>query len=378
MRQKLEILGIGFSNYKNKEYEIFEELIFESVENAVKNAEIDFKDIDSVIFCEQAESRTENKPHFAGIIKRYGALAGKNIYALTFEGMYGLYAACSLIGSGLHKTIMVVACGNPAGKIAVPEISVKLGMDPETANFHGPLLITGTEMKKYLDLSGETRAQCAEIVAASKVKALKNERACFGSRLSCEQVLMSEFIKEPLSAMDVSPFLDASVAIILSVPSFAGKSGKIRVESICRVYDTEEPVLAAEEFAYSKQFENTLKKMYKNAAVKNPAGEIDVFEMEDSYSFQLLQSIKMAYPAKKTTPFEIFEENIDKINPSGGCLGMGNPRGARGLMRIAEAVLQLQEVSGPNQVKVNKGRALVQIYEGLPSRGGAAVLLSRK
>jgi acetyl-CoA C-acetyltransferase len=51
------------------------------------------------------------------------------------------------------------------------------------------------------------------------------------------------------------------------------------------------------------------------------------------------------------------------VNPSGGVLS-SNPIGASGMLRMAEAALQVRGQAGEHQVHMHHGRALGQAYGG--------------
>ena len=51
------------------------------------------------------------------------------------------------------------------------------------------------------------------------------------------------------------------------------------------------------------------------------------------------------------------------VNPSGGVLS-SNPIGASGMLRMAEAALQVRGQAGDHQVKIRHGKTLGQAYGG--------------
>lgn len=385
MNKQTEIIGIGFSNYINKSFKSSEELVIEAVNNSLKDTGLDFNDIDCFIFCENINQRQINyvlldkKQRDLGFINKiakYSGFKDKNIYKTSKDGLYGLYNGHLMVSCGLFNIVMVIGAGSPLRENL--DFLVEDIISSESAGKINTHFIAGLEMKKYFVLSGSNNEECAEVIISGKQKALNNNRAGFGSNLTKAQVLNSEIISDPLTSMDISPSLNASVSLILSTKGFTKNSDSITIENLCWFEDKFESILTDNKIGYPVYLKEVFEKVYRNTGIKKVYSNIDFFEMEDSYSFQLLQSVELAGLSLRERPFDIFMQAKDKINPSGGCFGMGNPFEAKGLMKAAEAALQLREKAGSNQVKLFSGRALVEVHTPLPHRMAGAVMLSKQ
>ena len=63
------------------------------------------------------------------------------------------------------------------------------------------------------------------------------------------------------------------------------------------------------------------------------------------------------------------------VNPSGGCLGVGNLLECGGAQKVLDTVLQLRGEAGRNQIE-NVNTGLAMSWRGLPTTTGAVVILS--
>jgi acetyl-CoA C-acetyltransferase len=95
--------------------------------------------------------------------------------------------------------------------------------------------------------------------------------------------------------------------------------------------------------------------LWKKAGIKEPRKELDVIEMYQPYSFGGLIWIEdMGIVGHGEAPRYIWDGNTDMggelpINPSGGVIAT-NPIGATGLIRCAEAAMQVMGKAEGRQV----------------------------
>ena len=116
------------------------------------------------------------------------------------------------------------------------------------------------------------------------------------------------------------------------------------------------------------------------AKIRRPAGEIDVAEVDDRFSYkepQHLEAMGLAKPGEAGRRALRGDYALDgklPVNASGGSLGCGNVFEATGLHRAAEVVLQLRGEAGRHQVDGARV-GLAQAWRFLPSATGAVAVL---
>ncbi len=108
--------------------------------------------------------------------------------------------------------------------------------------------------------------------------------------------------------------------------------------------------------------------MYRQAGISDPRREIDAVEMYVPFSWyepMWLENLGFADEGEgwKLTEAGVTELDGDlPVNPSGGVLST-NPIGASGMIRFAEAALQVRGQAGEHQVEGAR-RALGHAYGG--------------
>jgi acetyl-CoA C-acetyltransferase len=109
--------------------------------------------------------------------------------------------------------------------------------------------------------------------------------------------------------------------------------------------------------------------------------DIDFFELFDAFSIYAALSLEAAGFAERGEGWQLAQDgeiNLDgslPISTFGGLKARGNPGGATGIYQVVEAVLQLRERAGDNQVK-DARKAMVQCLGG-PASSAATHVLER-
>ena len=117
------------------------------------------------------------------------------------------------------------------------------------------------------------------------------------------------------------------------------------------------------------------------AGIKDPRKKIDVAEICEPYAFQELLWCEQLGLCGEGKGGDLIDSGITgmdgslPVNPSGGVLAM-NPYPARGLYRIAEAVLQIKGQAGEHQVRKKVKTALAHSTHGFGGQCHSVIILS--
>jgi acetyl-CoA C-acetyltransferase len=299
-----------------------------------------------------------------------------NIEADEASGGAALRVALSLIGSGMHETVLVVGAEKTTDVLPdALETARATALDAaREAEFGFSLSIAAAlAMRGYIEKYQIDRRQFYHLSAIAHAHGAKNKLAFFAWPLSEEQYLQSPVVSDPITVCDLSPPCDGAAAVLLRRPSDNPTSPPaVRIVGSSSVsvtpgikgpaLDLHLPAAAASASAALNQ-------------AKIKIEDVSLFELHDSSTIMAalsLEAVGMAEPGRALSLAVDGTLSVDGARPTwtfGGHKSRGHAIGAAGLYQVVEAALQLRHQAGDNQVPGAK-TALVQC---LGSFGSTAV-----
>jgi len=236
-------------------------------------------------------------------------------------------------------------------------------------------------MARYLFESGNTRDQCARAVADNHRHALLNPSAAYGAAITSADVVAAQDVASPLGRLDIAGPADGAVVVVLASAQVARSLRKdpIWVHGVGWCNDS--PSLETRDWVGANYTARAAEMAYRMAGIRSPADEMDIAEVDDTFSYKELQHLEALRLCRSGEAGALLEEGtfepdgIMPVNVSGGSLGVGNLGDLAGLMRVAEVVAQLRGEAGARQVP-ELTTALVHAWRGLPTTSGAVAILS--
>jgi acetyl-CoA C-acetyltransferase len=247
--------------------------------------------------------------------------------------------------------------------------------------FH-PEAVAGLEMNVFLHETGITSEQCAQVAAKNRTNALRNPLAAYAARLTASDVQASPYTFFPLRKGMMAETADGSVVVVLGSDdkARAAPSQPVWIRGVG--FSNGSPTLESRDWIRAEYTRLSAQMAYRHARIKDPARQIDVFEVDDTYAYKELQHLialgLYPRPGEAGRALDRGETKLNgptPVNVSGGALGMGQTLEASGLYRIVELVLQLRGQAGPRQVPHAKV-GLAQSWRGVPTTSGAVAVLS--
>lgn len=119
------------------------------------------------------------------------------------------------------------------------------------------------------------------------------------------------------------------------------------------------------------------------AGITSPLEELDVAEVHDLYSgleilaYEELGFCPLGEGGRLIDEGVVEKEGTLPVNPSGGRVACGHIAGPSEVYSLGEVALQLREDAGQRQVKISRGKGLVQTIGGPGASLGAVVILER-
>lgn len=381
MPNRVAIVGAGYSDFRSTSPGIsYKEMMFEAATRAYADAGVSpRRDAQSFV--------TANEDYWEGtsIVDEYvpdqlGAVL-KPTQTIPGDGIQALLAAAMQIEAGLFD-LVVVEAHSKVSNVRHPDRIVAFGLDPvwnRPLEVH-PDFIAGLEMRRFLAESGNTPEHCARVVVKNRGNALRNPLAAYPSALSVEDVLSAPRHAEPLGQLDCAAYADGCIVLVLASAQRATSLRQRPVWLRGGAWMTETSALETRDWARATYATLCAERVYAEAGVTQPERQIDVAELDDSFSYkelQHLEALRLCRPGESGYALEAGAFDLGgelPVNPSGGSLGQGNMIEASGLRRVLEVVLQLRGEAGPHQVPGAR-LGLAMSWRGIPTTTTAAVVL---
>ncbi|MEM4261440.1 MAG: thiolase domain-containing protein [Candidatus Diapherotrites archaeon] len=361
--RSVSIIGTGVTNFGEHWEKSFKELVAEAGQKAIKEAEIEKKQIQGLYVGSMATGRLISQEHIGALVADelgLNPIPATRLEAACSSGGVALRTAYTAIASGLHDMVLVLGAEKMT-EVSTEETAYALGGagDQETELFVGAsfpalyALMARAHMHKY----GTTEEQLAMVAVKNHKNAENNPYAQFQKAITIEEVMNSGYIASPLKLLDCSPITDGAAAVVLCATEIAKKMKKDNaVEIIASTQASDTLALAQRQNLYeTKAAKIAAQEAYKKAGIK--PSQVSFAEVHDCFTIAEIMAIEALGFCEQGKGGKFTEDGntqingIIPINTSGGLKGKGHPVGATGVAQAIEAYLQLNEKAGKRQVK---------------------------
>ncbi|HEV2389806.1 MAG TPA: hypothetical protein VGS04_03685, partial [Nitrososphaerales archaeon] len=350
------------------------ELMFEAAALAYRDAGIDpRKEVDS--FITTGEDLWEGWSITDEMVPDQLGGAGRPVCTIPGDGVTGLGNAVMQIEAGVAEVVALEAHSKSSDvldKEAVeslaqePSLMRPLGMRSDS--------LAALEMAAFLERSGFRLGDCDKLIENSRKKGAGNPLASFVSKGRRGVSPGSKVISSPLRRVDKAPDADAAMVIVVASKRWARKNKREVVSVDGVAWNSSLPWYDGGEVAFAGYARSSFERAAEQAGLKRGLGSLDVVELDDTYSFKLLQHL-MSLASDQGEASGVLRGDGPALNPSGGSLAVGNLHEASTLHRLYEVVLQLRGQGDRRQVKGAR-TALVQSWRGVPTATGGVAILS--
>jgi len=350
------------------------ELMFEAAALAYRDAGIDpRKEVDS--FITTSEDLWEGWSITDEMVPDQLGGARRPVCTIPGDGVTGLGNAVMQIESGVAQ-VVVLEAHSKASDVLDKEAVENLAQEPSLVRplGMGTDTLAALEMGAFLEGTGFRLADCDGVIENSRRNGAANPLASFGSKRRRGVSQGSKVISSPLRVADKAPYADAAVVVVLASAEWARKNEKdiVRIDGVA--WNSSLPWFDGGDASFAGYARSSFERAGKQAGLKKGLGSLDIIELDDTYSFKLIQHLmSLAVDSKEASA--VLRGSGPALNPSGGSLAVGNLLEASALHRLYEAVLQVRGEGGRRQVKGAK-TALVQSWRGVPTATGGVAILS--
>lgn len=268
------------------------------------------------------------------------------------EGAQAVYYGLAAILSGHVDVVMIVGhCKESQGQSR--NMVTHLAFDPF---YTRPLGLdfcaaAGLQARAYGHEAKISEEQLANIVVRARTQAALNPHTTELETVTVDDVMSSPMLADPIRELHAYPVTDGAVGLILAAEERAKALTEKPVWITGVGNSMDSFFLGDRDLVANTALEQAAKRAYTRASIYDPRGAFDVVELSDQYAYQQplwLEGLGLCDKGQGATWLEQSQEG-PAINPSGGMLA-GNPLILGGLVRVAEAALQLRGEAGARQV----------------------------
>ncbi|HLI53040.1 MAG TPA: thiolase domain-containing protein [Acidimicrobiales bacterium] len=366
MRERCAIVGVGQTHFKKRRDDVsIAGLLREAVDRALEDAQLSLADVDAVVIGKAPDA-------FEGIVMpelfladALGA-AGKPLLRVHTAGSVGgstVVVAAHHVVAGIHGTVLAVAWEKQS------EGNAQWGLAGGRSGGIGAGGAFAPWMRAYIQQSGAPDYIGWMVAVKDRRNAAKNPYAHLKMPdITLEEVRDSPMLWDPIRFQESCPSSDGACAVVLTAGGLVGRSPgppawihALSVRSELGSFPGRNPVRpqAGVDCAHD---------VYRQTGITNPRQEIDMAELYVPFSWyepMWLEGHDIAGPGEGWKMVDSGETDIGgafPVNPSGGVLST-NAIGASGMVRFAEAALQVRGLAGEHQVG-EVHTALAQAYGG--------------
>ncbi|WP_139361259.1 MULTISPECIES: thiolase domain-containing protein [unclassified Mycobacterium] len=367
------VIGTGQTKYVAKRHDVsMNGLVREAIDRAMADAGVGWDDIDAVVVGKAPdffEGVMMPELFMADAIGATGKPMIRVHTAGSVGGSTGVVAA-SLVQSGKYRRVLALAWEKQSESNAMWALSIPVPFSVPVGAGAGGYF--APHVRAYIERSKAPLDTGAIVAVKDRLNAAKNPLAHLQQPdITVEKVMASPMLWDPIRFDETCPSSDGACAIVVGDEATADR----RITDGHTVAWVHATALRTEPLDYTgrdrvnpQAGRDAAAALWRDAGITSPIDEIDAAEIYVPFSwFEPMWLENLGFAAegegwKLTQAGETAIGGKIPVNASGGVLS-SNPIGASGLIRFAEAAIQVMGKAGDHQVP-NAKKALGHAYGG--------------
>ena len=358
--EQVAVVGIGQTNHTATRGDVsIAGLVREAALRALDDAGMTWADIDAVVIGKAPD-------FFEGLMMPELYLAdalgavGKPMFRVHTAGSVGgstAIVASDLVAAGVHRKVLTVAFEKQSESEAMWALSTPFPFQPPMHAGAGGYF--APHIRAYMQRSGAPDHIGILVALKDRTNALKNPYAHLHEPdVSFESVKDSIMLWDPIRYSETCPSSDGACAMVM-VDEALGDEAAAAGRAPAWVHGTafrSEPTLAAGRDQVNPWAgRECAKAVYEQAGITDPRSQIDAVEMYVPFSWFEPMWLENLGFCEQGEGRKLVDDGVTAmdgdlpVNCSGGVLS-SNPIGASGMLRFAEAALQVRGRAGEHQV----------------------------
>jgi acetyl-CoA C-acetyltransferase len=357
MKQRAAVLGTGQTHHTSRRTDVsLGGLCREAIDRALIDAGLTSADIDAVVLGKAPDL-------FEGVMMPELALAdalgavGKPLLRVHTAGSVGgstALVAASLVQSGAHRRVLAVTFEKQSESNAMWALSIPIPFSmPVHAGAGGYF---APHVRSYIRRSGAPNHIGMMVAVKDRLNGALNPYAHLRQPdITLDSVRASTMLWDPIRYDETCPSSDGACAIVLGDESAAEASPGPVAWIHATAMRTEPTTFAGRDHVNPAAGREAAAALWRQAGITDPLTEVDVAEIYVPFSWFEPMWLENLGFAEAGQGWKLTESGATEIggrlpvNPSGGVL-CSNPIGASGLLRFAEAAMQVMGRAGDHQV----------------------------
>ena len=370
MSERCAIVGIGQTHHKAIRGDLsMAGLVREAAKRALEDAALGWDDVDAVVIGKAPDIFEGVMMPELYLAEALGAV-GKPLLRVHTAGSVGAstaLVAAHLIHAGIHERVLTLAWEKQSESDTTWAITANIPFQiPLVAGAGGyftPLI------RAYMDRSKAPFDVGIKVAVKDRLNGLKNPYAHLHLEdISEEMVANSPMLWDPIRYLEACPSSDGACAMVLSNEKMAQSAPRPPAWVLGTAMRSEPTMFSGRNQVNPQAGRDCSADLYRQAGVTNPRKDIDVAEIYVPFSwFEAMWMENLGFAElnegwKMTMEGATAIDGDMPINPSGGVLS-SNPIGASGMLRLAEAAMQVRGDAGEHQID-GASMALGHAYGG--------------
>jgi acetyl-CoA C-acetyltransferase len=263
--------------------------------------------------------------------------------------------AASLVQAGVHERVLTVAFEKQSESDTTWALSPKIPFQPATIAGAGGYF--APHIRGYIAQSGAPAHAGMMVAVKDRLNACRNPYAHLHQPdINLEQVAESPMLWDPVRFLETCPASDGACAMVLTDERNSTRGRGKPAWVVANAMRSEPVMFAGRDQVNPRAGRDCAAAVYRQAGISDPRREIDVAEIYVPFSwFEPMWMENLGFAPigegwKMTVEGATAFDGDLPVNPSGGVLST-NPIGASGMLRFAEAAMQVRGQAGEHQVE---------------------------
>jgi acetyl-CoA C-acetyltransferase len=351
------VIGIGQTKYDAKRIDVsMPGLLREAALRALDDAGLTFEDIDAVVIGKAPDM-------FEGVMLPENYLAdavgatGKPLLRVHTAGSVGGSTgnvAMSLVQAGIHDRVLAIAWEKQSESNAMWGLSLSppfsVAVVAGAGGYFAPLI------HAYIRRSGAPEDTGIRTALKDRLNALKNPLAHLQiPDIDFDKIANSPMLWDPIRYLESCPSSDGACAIVVASEKLAERAPTPPAWVHATAMRSEPNQFPGRDAVNPAAGRKAAADLYKQGRINNPRKEIDCAEIYVPFSwFEAMWMENLGFAPENEGWKMVYEgatalDGDLPVNMSGGVLS-SNAIGASGLIRYAEAAMQIRGQAGAHQV----------------------------